>query len=293
MKISKICVQSRGGYNIWTHLLFMSDLHLGCTLANIPKIRSDLNRARELGARVIMIGDIFDAVLPPDSKRYKPSTVVASLQGRDDLLSAAIDYAFDILEPYSDLIDLIGLGNHEETTIKYHTVDPVSLLIGRLNQANREKGVNKRIIHGGWTGYILYTVLPSGTNTRKRGGRVYKVLYMHGFGGSAPVTKGVIHVNRKSVNWVYDLMVFGHMHHGWGVRRVLIDISTSGKGKLKVTYPKAVQTGTYLRYYQVNDTPSVVSYTEKGDSPPRPQGGVFVRFRWVGKERELEHIVEI
>ena len=49
--------------------LLMSDLHLGSACCDVGAIQSDLRRAKDLDARVLINGDVFDAILPGDRKR--------------------------------------------------------------------------------------------------------------------------------------------------------------------------------------------------------------------------------
>ena len=56
-----------------------------------------------------VIGDVFDLIWPRDSKRFVPHILDERLVGLDNLLQATIDLAVKELEPYADLIAMIGV----------------------------------------------------------------------------------------------------------------------------------------------------------------------------------------
>lgn len=91
----------------------LSDLHLGSAHADEGLIREELEEARLNRDRVLINGDVFDLILPTDSKRFQPHVVHPRFQGAPDLINKVLDFATDFLEPYADRIDMIGSGNHE------------------------------------------------------------------------------------------------------------------------------------------------------------------------------------
>jgi len=281
-----------GKHNDWQWMLAASDIHLGSVGCSLKHLYRDLARARELNARILMPGDIFDLILPKDHKRYTPGTVIKALRDRDDQINAVVDYAFDLLAPSADLIDMIGLGNHEATTIRFHAVDPVALLVSRLNEHLRQQGSEHKIRHGGYTGYVQYVVQTSG---KERGAvRTYSVLYHHGTGGESTVTRGMIDVARKRTHWNYDAFIFGHKHHSWATRDVTVQIT--GHGCLEVRQTRDIQTGTYMASYPVRpeSEASSTDYSEAAGHSPKPLGGVFWRWRYTGTNtNELQQVVEV
>lgn len=278
----------------WQWMLAMSDLHLGSVGCSLKHVRRDLERARELDARILMPGDIFDCILPKDHKRYLPSAVIPTLRDRDDQINAAVDYAFDIFREHVDLIDMMGLGNHEASTIKFSSADPVALLIGRLNQQAKENGIPHRVAHGSYTGYVQYAYTPGVDHDRNRRSQSYSVLYHHGTGGESSVTRGMIDVARKRTHWVYDTFIFGHKHHTWATRD--ITIVCTNQGRMDVRQTRDIQTGTYMASYPVRGQgeASAVDYAEAAGHSPKPLGGVFWRWRFTGDGgRTLQQVVEV
>jgi hypothetical protein len=250
--------------------LLMSDLHLGSPNADHDEIISDLEAAKSVGARVLINGDVFDAIGPTD-RRYSLGDLHPDVAGKKDLARAIVDLAFDLLQPYRKLIDVIGIGNHEEAWIKYNHGDPVRTLIDRLNA---EEGPQK-VRHGGFWGYINTTYQIADERARPR----HKLLYLHGAGGDSPVTKGTIDFNRKGRNWDYDALTFGHKHNKVLSEEAVMDLSR--KGKVFVKNQLNLQTGSYYQNYRQlpEAEPLDYSYAESKTHPPKPFGGLFLIMR--------------
>lgn len=253
--------------------LLMSDLHLMSPNCDRAAIFRDLDTARRVGARILVNGDVFDAIGPRD-KRYTPGTLDADKEGELDLLDVAVDDAFNVLAPYADLIDVIGIGNHEFAWLKYYHSDPVKALIRRLN----DKEVGGHVKHGGYTGFIVteFHVRVGGPPAIKL---KHRLLYHHGAGGDSPVTKGTIDMNRKGVNWEFDAYTFGHKHN----RLLKIEhISRlSDDNRYQEVEQLHLQTGCYYRNYKVltQRNPTAHSYAVNGNAPPKPMGGWFLTMR--------------
>jgi hypothetical protein len=262
----------------------MSDLHLGAPNVDTDRIRADLTEARENEDRILLDGDIFDAILPTDKKRFRMEALAKTLQGRSDILNRLVEMAFKELSPYADLIDLIAIGNHEESVEKYHSFDPVQALVYRLNQI---PGADVR--YGGISGFFDYRITePRDTKAarerKNHGGNRwrYLIFYHHGSGGSSPVTKGIIQFNRMET-WVEaDLLWVGHGHN-----RILdattVRVSVSNNGNIVFRPCRAVMTGGYLWNHEPDTSEAYmaggtkrVSYAESKNLPPQESGGARV-----------------
>jgi len=183
-------------------LHLMSDLHIGAANVDYDLIAREIAAAKASGARVAINGDVFDAILPKDHRRFKPDCLHPLIQGRPDILDAAIEMASDIFSPIKEQIDVIGMGNHESAVEKYHSTDLIARLIRRLGGAAQ---------YGGYEGYIVYRIRKKSPRTKSCAALI--VYYHHGGGGAAPVTKGMIDFARKGV-WVdSDVVWLGHKHN--------------------------------------------------------------------------------
>ena len=246
---------------------FCSDVHFGNVAADIKQFKKDLKEAKEREARILMIGDLFDSIYSKDP-RHTPSILIPELQGRDDPIDFAIDLLTDILKPYADLIDGIGYGNHEESFIRYNATHPTKRLIHEL-----ELSTGAEISDLGYSGYVLYDLYK---NNKKR--NHFNILYHHGSGGGAPVTKGMININRKQTAWVYDLYIFGHKHRNIADNSVCILPHRASKPKNDWVEQRpmlSAQIGNYLRNYPKDEDGSLITYSEKREHIPSPIGGTF------------------
>ena len=247
-----------------------SDLHLGSVNADVARLRRELEAASDMGARIFINGDVFDAITSGD-KRYQPGDMVPALANKKDVLAAMVKYAAEILAPYRHLIEVIGIGNHEQTVIKYRGADPVAALIDALNARLAEDGSSHRIRHGGISGFVVTQfAVESGESTRVFS---HKMHYHHGSGGDAPVTLGSITFARKDVAFDYDCVTFGHKHNSLRMEKIRTGVTS--QGELTFRRVHYVQTGSYYRNYRActQDEPIEASYAEHFEHPAKPLGG--------------------
>lgn len=189
-----------------TSVLLISDTHIGAHDCDKAMLRADLEWAKSTGADILVNGDLCDLVLPKDHKRFTPSILDDAITATDSVVNATVDLCVGLLKPYAKQIRMIGTGNHESAMQKHHSLDVTRLIIRELNH---EAGADIR--HGGYTGAVVWTF-----RRDAGGGAAFAVYYHHGFGGCAPVTKGMIDFNRLST---YargaDVIWCGHKHWRW------------------------------------------------------------------------------
>jgi hypothetical protein len=180
-----------------------SDLHADSDTFDKTQFVKDAEKYRALGAQFLFNGDLFDAILPTDRKRYTRGN-----DGFDDdaQINARLDHVLELLTPYADSIAFIGIGNHEASIVKYDHVDLVKMLVRELTlKRDRKLPPIKR---GGYQGFIrLRFVGRGGKDTRS-----FDIYREHGKGGAAPVTKGTINIQRLHTTFVADLYWLGHTH---------------------------------------------------------------------------------
>jgi hypothetical protein len=250
-----------------------SDLHLGSPNVAVKRLKGDLDLARQANARIWINGDVFDAISRTD-KRSDAAVLVPELRGKKDLLQSTVVYAAGILEPYADLIDWIGIGNHEETWVKWHEFDPVAGLIGSLNSTLARQGSAHQIRHGGICGWVrTWFDVAFGTAACPAAHTTY---YFHGAGGDSPVTLGTIDMNRKEVAFHCDLLWFGHKHNRLVKDSVQLELSQTGI--VRERHRKAIQTGSYYRNYAQQGQANALdySYAESHHAAPKSLGGRFL-----------------
>lgn len=244
-----------------------SDLHIDADDVDRRKMIRDLNEVVEKDGRIFINGDSFDAIFPTDKKRYTRGSDPGE---HDAKMNVMVREVADVLRPYANYIDLIGVGNHETSPIKYNNFDPVMALCYDLNR-DRDKSLAP-IKHGGYRGFIRLVF----DNGNKEAVSTYDIFYDHGKGGSASVTKGMIDINRFVYGYNADLYWFGHKHTSImddGIRKVGLNRA----GKIVVTEHRAVFTAGYKKPFVVhensyNDTGYMLNYGEERMIQPQADG---------------------
>ncbi len=211
-----------------------SDFHLDNPAFDFPFWKEEFDSSK--GAYRFINGDWADFILLQDKKRYVKSR--DKFEG-DDIINQIIDKSENILKPYANEILMIGDGNHERSILKYHSLDPTSMLIRSLNAHKTDK--TNLIKHGSYSGFIVL-VFRHGKSSRTRR---YVIYYNHGTGGTSEVTKGIINFNRRQY-FRSDLIWLGHTHS-----KVQVDmdceIGVDTHNNIYEKERKGIITGTYLK----------------------------------------------
>ena len=268
--------------------LLMSDLHIGSADVDYRKIKVELEEAKILGDRILINGDILDAIIPKDHKRYTPGAVHPRLANRSDVLDGAIEWAVEILAPYASLVDMIGTGNHETVIEKYHGTDPVRRLVQML------KTCNSQVEYGGMTGFIEYRFAYESKKGHGGNGRRFVIWYHHGSGGASPVTKGTIDFHRRG--WVRsDIKWLGHKHNRLNFHEVCLECPEQGDEPKRVEV-RCVMTGSYFKTYLGQSQESLMkngrrsSYASDWGLAPQGMGGARVVLKILRDGEEVKVI---
>lgn len=247
-------------------LFFASDIHFDEPGFDKELFTRDFERAKKAGARININGDVFGCILPSDLKRYSRGNDQSNTDG---IINKALKDAEELLRPYIDLIDVIGLGNHETSVLKYHHIDLTSMLIGSLN-VNRSPKL-RAIRHGGYTGYIRYQFEgPSKSHTQQ-----FDIFYNHGQGGNSEVTDGIIDAKRRLYTRS-DCVWLGHKHKRWAIE---ID-PEEGMGKDGRIYTRkryALMTGCYNKISGQTDATAngyTINFGEERMRTKQRSGGI-------------------
>lgn len=256
-----------------------SDLHIDNAAFDKALLKRELDEAVAHNARIFLNGDIFDMIVPSDLKRYRKGQDV--LPQRDDFVNEIVRQGHELLKPYADYIDIIGVGNHEAEYMKRTNYDPVSGLITLLQQDTEHP-----IKHGGYEGFIVLAFeRADGSGVRR-----YTIYYNHGQGGGAEVTMGIIGLTRRG--YIRSNLVWlGHNH----TRIALMlppDVGVDQYGNVYVQERKGVKTGSYTRtvtQYDATNEGYRGSYGSERMRTPQYNGGVLltVRPRLEGAEGRL------
>lgn len=273
-------------------LTLMSDLHIGAANVNYRLITRELEEAKANGDRVLVNGDVFDLITVKD-KRFVPDVIHRRLRGKRDLINGALEWALEIFSPYADMIDMIGVGNHDVASERWSNIDLVKMLVMSLQKEVKGDHV---IHYGGYTGFMDYRVRPDREPPEGRlaadHGRRLVIYYHHGSGGNAPVTKGMIDFARKS--WVMaDIIWMGHKHNRVASTIQTLSCPLAGDDPT-IKEQRHIMTGAYFDTYSGQTQESVMKHGRRSNYAadmglsPQGQGGCRVVLTYSMKRTKLD-----
>jgi hypothetical protein len=195
------------GWEAW--VLLRSDAHHDSPYCDRKTERKHLEMAKERDALILDAGDLFDAMQGKfDPRRtmddVRPENKVADYYG-SIARCAAEDYA-----PYVENFVMVGKGNHETAVLDKANTDLTSNLVLLLNTELLKMQVDHTIFAGDYEGWVRFMF-----NIHGRRRHTIRMKWNHGNGGTAPVTRGVIHTNRQAVFLDADIVWNGHNHQGY------------------------------------------------------------------------------
>lgn len=184
---------------VW--FLLRSDAHHDAVGSDQALEMKHLREAKERGALILDIGDLFDCMQGRYDKRADRSALRPEYQ-HGPYLDRLVDVAVERYAPFADRWLLMSPGNHETSVAKHNDTNLTERLYARL------KPSAPLLQLGTYAGFVRLRM--------KRGGSrsgAMTIAYHHGFGGSAPVTRGVIQTNRMAISYPdADLVWSGHTH---------------------------------------------------------------------------------
>lgn len=239
-------------------IYLLSDIHFDSVKCDRRLFFKHLDMAKEEGASVFILGDLYDLM----QMRFDPRGNYDSLRTELKKMAYIDEVIRDCtskLEPYKDVIKLIGQGNHETNITKRHGVDVIQRTVGVLN----DKG--GQIVAGYYAGWVILKCDWQGKGKR----RSYPLHYHHGYGGNAKRSKGVLNVDIDMKDYPQARIIArGHTHQKW-YHPVMRDVLTAQFLHAQETV-HVVQTGSYKKKDR-----SIGWEVEKGFSTPRLGGWRF------------------
>lgn len=247
-------------------LTLLSDLHIGARSVDYKLIEKELRDAEKNNDRILINGDVFDAIIPSDKKRYRPSALHSRLSGVDDISNKIVDWAFELLSPYAHLIDMIGAGNHDDALTKNNSFDPVLALVDRLNDYLTVKTIS----YGGYCGFICYRIATKGR-------KLFNIFYHHGFG------KSKLSDQYSQLHWIegVDVVWLGHLHSRTNAHYVRMSPPAYGSTS-EYRDVRFVRTGAYINTYKgqsqksIHKSGGVVNYGVLAAHHPYGTGGARI-----------------
>lgn len=232
--------------------LFQSDIHVGSSATDYDMIEEELKQAKELNARILINGDLFENLFPQNTKMYQPHAVHRRIRGSSDQVNRAIEWAVEIYGPYAHLIDMVGMGNHEGS----HRTGPVDMVAMFVKEMNRLSG--DHVVHyGGYTGFVDYsfTFSPS---------RRFVIYYHHGWGSGSSLASSVSDFNRTHHVERADVVWLGHKHCKLSAE--IVRPSCPKKGyQTKIRTVRLIRTGAYMDSFKAQTQASLFNEGRKGN----------------------------
>lgn len=201
--------------------LLRSDAHHDAVACDRDLEERHLKEAKARGAYIMDIGDLFDVMQGRYDKRSDRSALREEYQS-GPYLNRLVDVAFERYAPYADRWLLMSRGNHETAIAKHNDFDLTEQLYARL------KPHAPQLQLGTYTGFVRLRLRRR--DDRKNSSGAVTIAYHHGFGGSAPVTRGVIQSNRMAISYPDAQIVWsGHTHTEFYVSLARIRLTPHGK----------------------------------------------------------------
>ena len=272
------CDEIEAGWEGWFFL--RSDAHHDSPRCDRDLEKRHLDMVVNRDAMWADFGDLFDAM----QGRYDPRRNFDDVRPEDatsDYFDSIVLHAAEFYGPYADRCILLGKGNHETSTLKHASTDLTERLTGLINTSYL-KDSDHQIYSGGYGGWVRFMFNYQSTKRTS-----YILRYMHGAGGRAPVTKGVIQTARQAV-YLPDanVVINGHNHQGYIVPLKRVRVSKRG-----VIYDDIQWHGRIPGYLADYGEGTEGWSVEKGHEPT-PFGGLWLQFKCVGMRIEVKLIPE-
>ncbi len=194
------------GHSDSANFMLVSDVHLDNVHCDQSLFKLHLEQAVEEDAHIFDGGDYFCGMQGRYDPRADKSQLRPELQ-TNDYLGALVKYNCGFIQPYAKRIILMRKGNHETSILRHNQLDLNQSLVAMLNDRT-----GSNIMAGGYSGWTFFRC----KRAQQKG--CIKMFAHHGYGGAAPVSRGLIQTNRMAV-WLpdADIVWTGHTHNEWVV----------------------------------------------------------------------------
>jgi hypothetical protein len=187
-------------------MMLASDVHYDSISCDINKFTEHLKQADQEKAPVLIAGDFFDAMQGRDDPRRSPEALKEQYKV-SSYFDALVQDASQFLRKFKNVpLWILAMGNHESKVLEKINTN----LLERLAYDMRLQGHKAEAAD--YYGYLKIVFnYEFGTNAPSR-----MLYWYHGVSNGAPVTKGVIQVNRQST-WCKDpdIVLNGHNHQSY------------------------------------------------------------------------------
>lgn len=208
--------------------LFLSDVHFDAMKCDRALLRRHLKQAMTDNAIVLVFGDWFDLM----QGKWDPRGSYSDLRPEYKVhtyLDNVVDDSALFLADYP-CVKFISRGNHETNVEKRMHTSPLDRLAALTPH---------RPMVAGYSGFIRVRINFGGKPKFSSW-----LHFHHGFGGSAPRSKGVLAVDLDQMQFPdADLIIRGHTHQKWHVPMTVDRITERGRRHQKTTHH--LRTGSY------------------------------------------------
>ena len=248
-------------------VLLMSDLHWDNPKCDRETLKKHLDKAKSIGAKVIVNGDFFCLM----QGKYDPRRSKNDIRPEHNVpnyLDAVVETAVEWFGPWKDTLIFSGYGNHETAIIKNVETDPLQRFADLFNFVHKPEVPFKV---GGYGGWLTLRFTKSNSNTSSR------LYYFHGSGGGGPVTRGTIQNQRQMADTDgADIIWMGHVHE-------LYTMYQSKKALNNNRFVPMIKEVLHVRtstYKEEHGDGFMGWHIERG-APPKPVGAVMLNFEAV------------
>jgi len=245
-------------------ILLLSDVHFDNPHCNRKLLKKHLDEAKQINAPILSAGDWFCAMQGKWDKRGNKDSILEE-NSKGNYLDSLVECTADFLAPYAKQFTLFAPGNHETSILKRHETNLTQRLVERVRAQNPESP----IYAGNYSGWVKFQWLNNGDENYKAS--ACNLWYHHGYGGGAPVTRGLIQTAR---NQVYvsnaDILWTGHIHNAYAVPIQRIQLSNN----MTVIQKRSLHICT-AGYKDEYGSGEGGWHIERG-GPPKPIGGAWI-----------------
>jgi predicted phosphodiesterase len=260
------------GWEQW--FLLSADRHHDSKHCDQVLEKKHLQEALKRNAGIIDLGDAYDVMGGKGDKRFDEDELPDDLKAtRKTYFDSVVNYAADFYTPYAKNWVLLASGNHEVAVLEHYQTCLTTRLADRLRTAGSIVKVGP---YSGWI-RMAFTFAKSHKQT-------FKIHWHHGWGASAPVTKGAIHGSRQLAHLDdVDLIISGHLHTTYNTTYRRAGLNNEGTPYLKDV--EVIRIPSYKNSYSGGKGWAV----RKGFGP-EPIGAYWLRFFYLNEKIHHEII---
>jgi len=254
--------------------LLQSDVHADSVYCNKKLLKQHLKKAEERDARILIAGDLFDAMQGAKDPRRSYKELKKALK-TDAYFDAVLDDVWSVYEPYAKLLAVVGYGNHEYAVTRHNGTDLINRFVGRCREAGAQTAV------GGFGTWVRFSTYRESQATPADTVWMYA---MHGAGGTeSPVTRGVIQTNRQGVYLKnVDVVWNGHNHNAYIVP--IANVHPTNKDAIKQDITWFLRTPGYQDGYD----DGIDGWAVSRGMMPKPMGAIWMHVTQTGHDKSIK-----